>query len=208
MTNENVWIEKLDNPTLSVLPHDFLRPQQEPYTRQATYSLQLPQLDVPHETFSNKYAVALSVWAALLYRVTGDDDIVLYIANNKILRFNILPTWTFNELYSAIITELSQLESIKADFSFDDLAEKIQSYQDLERTPQLFRLAFLENQDFNLDQFKHHLVDFALNLETKNNTHVLNLIYNSLLYSNERVTIVADQFTQYLTCLLYTSRCV
>ncbi|AJQ04692.1 Lys2p [Saccharomyces cerevisiae YJM470] len=202
MTNEKVWIEKLDNPTLSVLPHDFLRPQQEPYTKQATYSLQLPQLDVPHDSFSNKYAVALSVWAALIYRVTGDDDIVLYIANNKILRFNIQPTWSFNELYSTINNELNQLNSIEANFSFDELAEKIQSCQDLERTPQLFRLAFLENQDFKLDEFKHHLVDFALNLDTSNNAHVLNLIYNSLLYSNERVTIVADQFTQYLTAAL------
>lgn len=156
MTNEKVWIEKLDNPTLSVLPHDFLRPQQEPYTKQATYSLQLPQLDVPHDSFSNKYAVALSVWAALIYRVTGDDDIVLYIANNKILRVNIQPTWSFNELYSTINNELNQLNSIEANFSFDELAEKIQSCQDLERTPQLFRLAFLENQDFKLDEFKHH----------------------------------------------------
>ncbi|CAI4058807.1 hypothetical protein N7582_001204 [Saccharomyces uvarum] len=202
MTNENVWTEKLDNPTLSVLPHDFLRPQQEPYTKQATYSLQVPQLDVPHDGFFNKYAVALSVWAALIYRVTGDDDIVLYVANNKILRFNIQPTLSFNELYSTITDELSQLESIEADFSFDDLAEKIQSNQDLERTPQLFRLAVLENQDFKLDQFKHHLVDFALNLETSNNTHVVNLIYNSLLYSNDRVSVIADQFTQYLTAAL------
>lgn len=116
MTNEKVWIEKLDNPTLSVLPHDFLRPQQEPYTKQATYSLQLPQLDVPHDSFSNKYAVALSVWAALIYRVTGDDDIVLYIANNKILRFNIQPTWSFNELYSTINNELNELNSIEANF--------------------------------------------------------------------------------------------
>ncbi|MCX2891953.1 hypothetical protein OO258_27425, partial [Pseudomonas sp. DCB_BI] len=125
----------------------------------------------------NKYAVALSVWAALIYRVTGDDDIVLYIANNKILRFNIQPTWSFNELYSTINNELNKLNSIEANFSFDELAESIQSCQDQvkrayarsgkEASVVPFGLSGYPR--FQIDELKHHFVDFASNLDTSNN---------------------------------------
>lgn len=188
------WIEKLDNPTLSVLPHDNLRPQQEPFSEQASYSISVPQLSTLPSTLQDQYAVALSIWTALLYRLTGDDDIVLYVSHNRVLRFTIQPTLTFQELYDIVVKELNGLPD-SGDISFDSLAEQVAQDQDLNRCPQFFRLAFLQDQqDFKLDQFKHHLCDLALNLQDGT---VLDIIYNSLLYSSERISILADQFIQF-----------
>ena len=190
------WSEKLDNPTLSVLPHDYLRPFREPFTQEGSYSVAIPQLDTL-SNFSDRYAVALSVWAALVFRLTGDDDIVLYVAGNKVLRFTIQPTWSFQELYKVVSTELTYLPATDS-VDFDLLAEHIQKEQDLEKAPQLFRLAFLNGQpDFGLEHFNHHRIDFSLNLQVLHGSSVLEIKYNELLYSLERVAIIADQFAQF-----------
>lgn len=203
------WSEKLHNPTLSVLPHDYLRPFQEPFTQNGSYSVAVPQFDVPSR-FTDKYIVGLSVWAAIVFRTSGDDDIVLYVAGNKILRFNIQPTWSFQELYEVVAKELQSLPSSEG-VNFDSLAETIQRNQELEKAPQLFRLAFLKNEhEFPLERFKHHRLDLALNLQTLNdNNSVLELKYNELLYSLDRISIMADQFLQFTSYVLENpSQCI
>lgn len=196
------WIDRLDNPTLSVLPHDFLRPQQEPLSEQVSYSVSIPELETLPNTLQNKYAVALSIWAALLYRLTGDDDIVLYVAQNKVLRFTIQPTLTFQALYDLIVKELNELPGSN-DVCFDSLAEKVAKDNDLDRAPQFFRLAFLlDQQDFKLDHFKHHLCDLAFNLTSQQGSSTLEVIYNSLLYAPERISILADQYLQFASTVL------
>lgn len=203
------WIEKLDNPTLSVLPHDYLRPQQEPLSEQETYSIFVPQLDTLTGPLTDKAAIALSVWSALLYRLTGDDDIVLYLSENKVLRFTIQPTFSFQELYNTVVKELNSLPESQ-NVSFDQLAEKVAKDQDLERCPQLFRLAFLKDQpDFQLTHFKHHLIDLALNLSNQPNGTVLDIIYNKLLYSSDRISILASQFLQFTSQVVHDpSSCI
>lgn len=201
MSSEQAWLQVLDNPTLTVLPHDYLRPQEEPFTEPKEYSFQIPQLDLPNNTLSDKYLIALSAWATLVYRLSGDDDIVLYIANNKVLRFTIQPTWTFQDLYNEISNQITEINKL-ADICFDSLSESIKAEKDLDKCPQLFRLAFSNSQDIKLTHFKHHLLDLALNLHTENNSHILTINYNQLLYSNERIKILADQFTQFLSATL------
>ncbi|CCD22951.1 L-aminoadipate-semialdehyde dehydrogenase NDAI_0A07970 [Naumovozyma dairenensis CBS 421] len=200
--SSSAWMQRLDNPTLTVLPHDYLRPQNEPLSEQADYSLQIPQLDLAHSTFTDRYIVALAVWTALLYRLSGDADIVLYVTNNKVLRFTIQPTLSFQELYTVISNELESLDKDATDISFDTLAEEIQVQQDLEKAPQLFRLAFLKDEfSIDLAQFKHHLLDLAFNLISLDG-HILQITYNKLLYSSERIQILADQFIQFLSAVL------
>lgn len=196
------WYEKLDNPTLSVLPHDYLRPFQEPFTQQGSYSVALPELDVLTR-FPDRYVVGLSVWAAIVFRTTGDDDIVLYIADNKVLRFTLQPNWTFQELYGVVNRELESLPPSDG-VNFDSLAEAMERSQNLEKVPQLFRLAFLkDSHHFNLEHFKHHRLDLSLNLHTLNaNSSVLELKYNELLYSLERISIIADQFLEFTSSVV------
>ncbi|QLL31346.1 hypothetical protein HG536_0B02090 [Torulaspora globosa] len=196
------WIDKLDNPTLSVLPQDFITPQQEPFVEQASCSVPVPQLDALPSTLQNKYALALGIWTALLYRLTGDDDIVLYVAQNKVLRYTIQPNFTFQDLYNTVIEELASLPDSNG-ISFDSLAEKVADDKDLDRPPRFFRLAFLQDQrDFKLDQFKHHLCDMAFSLTGGQGGSILEIIYNSLLYSSERISILADQYVQFASAVL------
>lgn len=201
MTSQQAWAQILDNPTLTVLPHDYLRPQEEPFTKSNDYSFQIPQLDLPTNTFSDKYILALSAWAPLVYRLSGDDDIVLYISDNKVLRFTIQPTWTFQDLYNVIEDQIAKLNDL-GDICFDTLSENIKTEQDLDKCPQLFRLALTYNQDIELDHFNHHLLDLSLNLHTENNSHLFTIKYNQLLYSEERIQILIDQYIQFLTCIL------
>lgn len=201
MTSQEAWKNKLDNPTLSVLPHDYLRPLEEPFTDSNDYTFQIPQLDLPNKTFSDKYIIALSAWIPLIYRLSGDDDIVLYISGNKVLRFIIQPTWTFQALYNRIEDQIAKINSL-GDVCFDNLSESIKTEQELDKCPQLFRLALTHNQDIALDHFKHHLLDLSLNLHTDNSSHIFTINYNQLLYSEERIKVLADQYIQTLTCML------
>ena len=192
----------LDNPTLTVLPNDYLRPQQEPFVRQEELTIALPQLDLPlAEPLQDTYITALSVWAALMYRLAGDDDIVLYVRDNKVLRFTIQPTWTFAELYTTIVAKLNELSSIPENTSYDSLSEQQQQCNDLEKAPQFFCLGFLaQNSDVvSLTQFRHHQFDMLLNLHQAQNSHHVSLVYNGLLYDAKRIQIVADQYIQMLS---------
>ena len=190
------WATKLDNPTISTLPHDYLRPQHEPLIQQESYSVQLPQLQVPHG--KDSYITALAVWAIIVYRLTGDDDIVLLIKDNKVIRFTIQPTWTFAELYKSVSTELESVSTLTK-VNFDELSNYVKETNDLETFPQYFRLAFVNEQDISLSQYKHSLLDTALSLSEDGQLHI---IYNALLYSQDRISILADQFTQFISQVL------
>ncbi|SCV04369.1 LANO_0G09780g1_1 [Lachancea nothofagi CBS 11611] len=192
------WAQKLDNPTLSVLPHDFLRPHSEPLVEQRESHVQLPQLELPHG--KDPYTVVLAVWASLLYRLTGDDDIVLLVRGEKVMRFTIQPSWTFAQLYTTIAQELVSLQSLPT-VCFDELSTYVQTNQEKELPPQLFRLGCLQDQSqFSLQQqYKTQLLDLVLNLQ---GTSTLSVVYNALLYSDLRIHILLSQFTQFISAAL------
>lgn len=200
----------LDNPTLTVLPNDHPRPQQEPFIKQNELSITLPQLDIPTNSSKDNYIIALCVWVTLIYRLADDDDIVLYITNNKVLRFTIQATLSFNELYNTIATKLNELNTINNDISFDEISEIIQNQNDLEKPPQFFRLGLLSNDpSFKLDHFQHHPFDVVLNLQSTTNNHILNIIYNDLIFDSERINFFSNQYIQLLSAALNNpSECI
>ncbi|EDO15610.1 hypothetical protein Kpol_1006p6 [Vanderwaltozyma polyspora DSM 70294] len=201
--SEQFWIKKLDNPTLSVLPNDYLRPHSEPLSIQRTINIKVPQLDLPIENFNDTYITSLAVWSSLILRLTGDDDILLYIQGNRVLRFNIQKDWSFQQLYNVISNELENLPSNDS-INFDDLSETIKILNDNNLTPPtLFKLAFLKNeQNFNLNHFKYSPIDLAINLQLSDNEEsVLEFNYNSLLFSDKRISILIDQFLNFITSI-------
>ncbi|KTB02657.1 L-aminoadipate-semialdehyde dehydrogenase large subunit [Nakaseomyces glabratus] len=185
------WKERLDNPTLSVWPHDYLRPHAEPFVEQGTYSISIPQL-------SGDYATLLAAWTALLYRVTGDDDIVLYVRDNKVLRFTITPELTFTQLQNKINEQLAELANVEGT-NFDALSESLQKESGLERPPQLFRIACV-TEDLQLDRYTHSPLDIGLQLHESSSD--VSIVFNKLLFSQDRITILADQLTLFLTSVL------
>ncbi|KAL3233803.1 L-2-aminoadipate reductase [Nakaseomyces bracarensis] len=201
------WSQRLDNPTLSVWPHDYLRPHTEPLLVEESLSVSLPQLSLPHSNNrDNNYALVLAVWSSLVYRVSGDDDIVLYISGNKVLRFTIVPTWSFQELYNVIVQQLDELSAVDGCDDFDKLSEHIAQESGLERPPQLFRIGCVhigtkgtETRPFSIGQYKYSPLDIALQLEDQD---TISIAYNSLLYTSERIKILADQLTQFISSVI------
>ena len=189
----------LDNPTLTVLPNDHLRPQQPPFSKDGELSLSLPQLSTIQNEVDS-YILTLTAWAALVYRLSGDDDIVLYVSNNRVLRFTIQPTWTFEQVYNEISNNLQQLESL-GEVNYDTISETIQQQNDLEKPPRFFCLGVLDgNGSESLTTFKHHPFDILLNLQTTDN--ILTIKFNALLFDVERIQIISDQYTQLLNAAL------
>ncbi|SCU97103.1 LAFA_0G09780g1_1 [Lachancea sp. 'fantastica'] len=192
MSDLELWAQELENPTLSVLPHDFLRPHSDPLVERREKSLHLPQLELPHS--HDNYTIVLAVWASFLFRLTGDDDIVLLIRDNRVLRFTIQPTWTFAALYEAVSQELERVEKLPA-ASFDKLSLHVQKSQDKDQPPHFFRLGCLQNQpDIALEgQYKTQLLDLAWNFQ---GSSTLTVVYNGLLFSDIRIDILMSQFAQ------------
>lgn len=196
------WSQRLDNPTLSVWPHDYLRPHADPLVKEQVTSVSVPQLSLPHSfsTENSNYALVLAAWSALIYRVSGDDDIVLYISGNKVLRFTIVPTWSFQELYGVVVAQLDELRGVEGCDSFDKLSESIAKENGLERPPQLFRIGCVaSSSSFSLEQYQYSPLDIALQLDGQ---ETISIVYNSLLYAPERITILADQLTQFISHVL------
>ena len=54
-SEQQSWLQLLDNPTLTVLPHDYLRPQNEPLSLQKEYPFQIPQLDLPRNVLNSLF---------------------------------------------------------------------------------------------------------------------------------------------------------
>ncbi|SCU89777.1 LAME_0E05446g1_1 [Lachancea meyersii CBS 8951] len=193
-----VWTQELENPTLSVLPHDFLRPHSDPLVKQHEKCIHLPQLELPHG--QDNYILVLAVWASLLFRLTGDDDIVLLVRENRVLRFTIQPTWTFAELCATITQQLQRVERLPA-VSLDELSRHVQESQDKDTPPHFFRCGLVQDQpEFSLEnQYKTQLLDLALNLQGGS---TLSIVYNGLLFSDLRIEILLSQFSQFTSAVL------
>ena len=88
------WLSYLENPTLSVLPHDFLKPE----NNRSVEATKLVQIAVKPE-----FVTGLAVLAALIYRLTGDDDVVIATDSEAkgepfIVRVNVDPKMLFKQL--------------------------------------------------------------------------------------------------------------
>ncbi|EGW34810.1 alpha-aminoadipate reductase [Spathaspora passalidarum NRRL Y-27907] len=189
------WLNYLVNPTLSVLPHDYLKPANNKSV-EGTYTF-----DIPGKS-SDDFIFGLSVFAALVYRLTGDEDIVLATdAPNDptefIIRLNLTPEITFGDLVAKITSEY---ETSRSHVNYKTLSEVSQTIKDankLETNPALFRLSYQhanENQQLNTT-VEGSIRDLAVYTDGKKFT----IFYNALLYSHDRIVILGEQFNQYIS---------
>lgn len=96
------WVKYLDNPTLSVLPHDYLKPANN---KSVESSLSFSIADKVSD-----FTTGLAVFAALVYRLTGDEDIVISTDESSgsrefIIRLNLTPELKFSELADKVRKE-------------------------------------------------------------------------------------------------------
>lgn len=180
------WTEYLDNPTLSVLPHDFLKPLSNKSV-EAAKSVEIG----PNFTFTH----GLAIFAALIFRLTGDDDIVIATDTEAettpfIVRVSVDPAMKFSELLQKVQAEY-EANSGKA-VNLTAVAAEIKSAKKLENLPALFKLSFQharqsQKLETSVEGSVRDLAIFA-------SSGTLQIFYNSLLYRHERIDYFAAQF--------------
>lgn len=199
------WVELLSSPTLSVLPHDYIRPTDNK-TIEATLSFNVPSDDelnliAKEVEGASPFTVGLAVFGTLIYRLTGDDDIVIstdIAANGQefVVRFTISPTASFIDLVKQT-TELFNTGASKA-VDYDELSLAIKKSNKLEGKPQLFRLAFQHGNDHQFLSEYGSTRDISVFV----NGSTYDVYFNALLYKEERIEFLGAQFNQFYQAVI------
>ncbi|HEX6717999.1 MAG TPA: amino acid adenylation domain-containing protein [Pyrinomonadaceae bacterium] len=156
------WDRQLsERPALS-LPTDRVRPEVQTF-RGATYSFTLPaELAAELKVLSRRegvtlYSVLLAAFQVLLYRYTGDDDILVgspsanrsrveienligFFANTLVLRTNVSGNPKFSELLRRVWTVVGEAQAHQA-VPFEKVVAKLQPERSLSHTS-LFQVMF------------------------------------------------------------------
>ncbi|KAI5955662.1 LYS2 [Candida jiufengensis] len=190
------WVEYLDNPTLSVLPHDFLKPANNKSV-EGSYTFTTKEV--------SDFTTGLAIFAALVYRLTGDEDIVIStdkaVENPEfIIRLNITPELKFNELVDKVKKEYDHnLNQINYN-TLSEVSQRIKNFKKLEDNPELFKLSYQHespNQQLNTT-VEGSIRDLAI----YTNGTEFTIFYNALIYSNERIRLLGEQFIQYTEAII------
>ncbi|KAK6198711.1 alpha-aminoadipate reductase [Scheffersomyces amazonensis] len=189
------WINYLDNPTLSVLPHDFLKPANN-QSVEATHRFEL--------SHAIDFQVGLTILAALIYRLTGDEDIV--IATDKdastpafIIRLALSPEVNYTDLLNRVNDEFNTNSSHIDYTTLSQVSERIRKVKKLEENPALFRLSY---QHANSNQQLSTTVEGSVrDLAIFTDGKQFFIYYNALLYTHERIVVLGEQFTQFVEAI-------
>lgn len=193
MSNVEYWLKYLDNPTLSVLPHDFLRPANNE-SAEAQYSFRIGGK-------TGSFIFGLTVFAALVYRLTGDEEIVISTdeagKSEFIVRLNLTPTLSFEELEKHVNDEFIKNSKQVTYESLNEVAEGIKNHKKTEEYVPLFRISYQhcsKNQQL-ATSVRGSIRDMALFFDTSNNQ--ITIYYNSLLYKHSRIVDLAEQLSTF-----------
>lgn len=188
------WLNYLESPTLSVLPHDFLKPlNNKSVEATKTFSIPGPQ----------DFTTGLAVLAALMYRLTGDEDVILATDSESsgepfIIRLAAESSMTFAQLLERVKHEFSTNQHKVEYHSLDDIASAMKDKKGLDTYPALFKVSYQharESQKLETS-VKGSVRDLAM--FTSPNDGQIHIFYNSLLYQSERIEILAEQFSQFV----------
>lgn len=188
------WLEYLDNPTLSVFPFDYLRPSNN------------KSIEATHEVSVNAkdYISSLTLFIALIYRLTGDEDITVAVNsedNNKefILRLNLSPSVSFEELKQKVESEYANSKKESASYSsLDEVAEAIKEKKKTDEYPSLFRLSFeySTGRESLASSVRGSIRDLAVFYSRDDKK--IKIFYNGLLFKQERIIMFGEQFSQFI----------
>jgi amino acid adenylation domain-containing protein len=226
------WREQLAGaPPMLELPTDRPRPVIQTF-RGASYSLSLPVETVQKLRVLSRqnrvtlFMVLLSAFKILLYRYSGQDDIVVgapiagrnraevegligFFVNTIVLRTRLAANLNFAEFLMRV-RDTCLGAYANQDLPFEKLVEELHPERDLGRNP-LFQVFFnmltLEQGDFQLDQIRVERVlglqpeakfDVTLYVREKATEVVLKLLYNADLFADDRMVECLEQYRSLL----------
>lgn len=186
------WVKYLENPTLSVLPHDFLKPLNN-RSVEATKTFTLPKPPA--------FLSGLAAFAALVYRLSGDDDIIIATDAHGsgeafVVRVSVDPKMSFAQLKNAVEKEYATNQAKVQYHSLNDVAAAIKLEKKLDSLPPLFKLSYQHARDSQKleTSVEGSVRDLAVFVEGNGK---FSIYFNSLLYKSDRVDILVDQFAQF-----------
>lgn len=187
------WLQYLDSPTLSVLPHDYLKPLNN-RSVEATSTFTVPQ--------ATDFTTGLAIFAALIYRLTGDEDVVIATDAERsgepfIIRLAMDAKMTFAQLLAKVRAEFETNQHKVEYHNLDDIATAIKTEKKLDAHPALFKVSYQharESQKLETS-VQGSVRDMAI--FTTPSTGEFHIFYNSLLYKRERIEIFAEQLAQF-----------
>lgn len=183
------WAQKLKNPTISVLPFDYVRPSDGKVV-EASYVLEgVPSWDCIAAQFNTSiYNVGLAAFSILIFRLTGDEDVVVGATTDNgdpfVFRVNLSGETSFGDVLEKVTEE--QSFAAKTPVILEDLIEEL----GLSREAELFRSSFVLPKALKPSR----LTDICVVFDP--NSMSLNVRYNSLMYKNERMVMLAEQLQQ------------
>ncbi|OVF09584.1 putative l-aminoadipate-semialdehyde dehydrogenase [Clavispora lusitaniae] len=186
------WLKYLDNPTLSVLPHDFLKPADN-RSVEGTKTFSIPN--------AKDFTTGLAILAALIFRLTGDDDVVIATDAESsgvpfIIRLNVEPKMTFSQLLEKVRGEFETNQREAKTHTLDEIAAAIKAKKSLDSYPALFKVSYQHARESQ--KLETSVVgsvrDMAIFVSPDGQFHIF---YNSLLYRSERIDILAEQIAQF-----------
>lgn len=190
------WLNYLDNPTLSVLPHDFLRPLNGKSV-EGTKTFSIPE--------GSDFTTGLAIFAALIFRLTGDDDVVIATDAESsgepfIVRLNIDASVTFSQLLDKVRAEYNSNQKKVEYHSLADIASTMKDRKGYESHPALFKVSFQHARDSQKLEtvVKGSIRDMAIFADNGN----FSIYYNALLYTRERMDIFAEQIAQFFASVV------
>ncbi|OWB54801.1 hypothetical protein B5S28_g657 [[Candida] boidinii] len=196
--NLDYWVNLLDTPTLNIIPTDYNRPTDGRSVESAVSASCASIKDAASKIGVSEFVAKISVFAALVFRLTGDDDVVIATddESNKpfILRVNIDPSKNFTDFTKQI--ESIYNEAASKSININDISKEIKSKKSLENLPPLFRLSFQHSR--STEQLSTAVEGSIRDLALFTSNGELNIYFNSLLYTKTRIEIIAEQINQFI----------
>ncbi|MEH2022015.1 amino acid adenylation domain-containing protein [Nostoc sp.] len=234
----NYWKTQLAGAnTVLELPTDRPRPPVQTY-QGAAQSLMLPQIlstsltELSHQEGVTLFMTLLAAFGAILYRHTGQEDILIgspiagrnrseiegligFFINTVVLRTD----FTDNPSFRSVLNRVRQMALdayAHQDMPFEKLVEELQPERDTSRNP-LFQVWFnmLNLRDIQLELPGVAIepvsiletaskFDLTLYVTEQNQGIKLDLVYNTNLFTSERMMEMLDQFHHLLNQIVAT----
>lgn len=190
------WLKYLESPTISIFPFDYLRP----IGNKSVESIH--EISVTCDDFLK----ALTTFIALIYRLTGDEDITIAtnakdeVSKQLLIRLSVDANTTFVKLYDQVTVAYNKSNDHSKSYeSLDQVAEQMKAHTKSQEYPNLFKMSF--EQLVSKPTLSSSVQGSVRDLAIYYGDDKLFIYYNGLLFKQERMVMFGEQFVQFINTI-------